>query len=266
MATHIWDSTDGAYNTGFAATKPGANDTSIYPASNNQAVLSEHTDENGVDQDLIWIQEGFSPDIGANGSELFTSADKLIHEGSGALWFKAGDALCDEVIINTQAATSGITNATLIGTDTTDYDKITILRGRVTLGANLSSDLTRLTIGRRTNPLSDAFVTMGAGSVVPTLLQYAGTLNNESAITTAYLTNGTLTQDTATITTVYMTGGTLLYLFGGTIAEVNVYGGLFDPTRSGRQKTITVLNMFGGNYADNALTTYGTINDYRKSA
>jgi len=268
MATQIWAASDGVWDTGAnwsGASKPGANDTVIFPANSTQAVTSGHTDENGVDVDLLWIQEGYNAAIGGSGSELYMSADKIIHEGGGALWFKAGDTVTDEVIINAQSSSSGMTNATLNGTGTTDYTAITILRGKVALGATLST-LTTLTIGSRTNAATDASVTMAAGSTATTVWQYGGTFANDSAITTLNLINGIINQDTATITTVNMFGGTLNFLFGGTITTVNQYGGLFDPTRSGVAKTITTLNIYGGEYRRNALTTYTTVNDYRKTA
>jgi len=268
MATQIWQGSTGVWDTGgnwSGAAKPGANDTAIFPASNTQAVTSGHTDENGVDVDLLWIQEGYDAAIGGSGSELYISADKVVHEGGGALWLKAGDTVTDEVIINATSASAGMTNATLNGTGTTDYTAITVLRGNVTIGGTLSN-VTTLTIGKRTNPVGDAIVTQSSGSTVVTVWQYGGSYTTDSAITTCNLINGVINQDTATTTTLNQFGGTFNYLFGGTITTVNLYGGLFDPTRSGVAKTISTLNVYGGTYRDNALTTYTAINDYRKSA
>ena len=271
MATQIWQGSTGDWDTGgnwSGAAKPGNNDTVIFPASNEQAVTTGHTDENAIDPDLIHIQEGYDSDIGGSGSELYISGDLIRHEGGGALWLKAGDNAVDEIVINTQPAAAGATNATLIGTGTTDYSKIVVLRGRVTLGANMAEAGAGMTliVGKRNNVTGDAIVTAGSGTTYLVVRQYGGTLTNESAITTLEMTNGVLSQDTATITTVNMTGGVLNYLFGGTIATVNLYGGLFDPTRSGVAKTVTTLNVYGGEYRDNSLTTYTTINDYRKAA
>ena len=116
MANQYWGGgVSGDWDTAgnWTSAKPGNNDNVIFPASTTQAITSGQTDENAIDVDLLWFQEGFDANVGSSGNELYISADKLIYEGGGQLWFKAGDTVCDLVIIKARPATSGITSVNL---------------------------------------------------------------------------------------------------------------------------------------------------------
>jgi hypothetical protein len=258
MATKTWDSGDGAYDTGFGGGQPASNDTVIYPASNTQAVTSQHTDENAVDCDLIWWQQGYDANIGSSGNELYTSADKLIFEGGGQLWFKAGDTVCDLTIIKARPATSAITSVNLNGTGTTDYTDVRIQRGNVAIGASLST-MTSLWIGR------DTIVSIAAGTTITDYRQSGGSVTCHSTLTNAEIQGGTFNLDTVVTGTAFdVRGGLVNILFGGTHPLINVYDGMLDLTQSGSLKTVTTLNMWGGDYKTNALVTFtNPVNDYR---
>lgn len=257
MADKFWISADGDYDIGFTGgvTLVSA-DRGIFPASNTQAVLSNHDDHNAVDAALIWFQEGFNANIGSGGSELFTSAGIVRYEGGGQLFLKAGDNRINLTIIRARAASAGITSVTLIGTGTTDYEDIIVQRGNVSLGGSMA-DIASLTIMR------DSIVSLASGTTAVLLEMTGGTFNSNGAITTADICGGVLNQDTAVIgTELRMKAGTVNLLFGGTYPLINQYGGHIDLTRSSDVKIITEWNIYGGTYAINELTT-ATINDYR---
>ena len=105
MADTIW--TNGAatrdLNTAgnFTGTVPEGTGTvyflSDYTAANTgpNASMQAHT---AIDQDAIYIGEGFTEDIGASGNDFQISADKIWHRGAGKLWFKDGDGTTDWII------------------------------------------------------------------------------------------------------------------------------------------------------------------------
>ena len=264
MATQYWGGgVSGAWTTAgnWTSAVPVDDDTVIFPATSTQAVTSAHTAENDVDVDLLWFQEGFDASIGSSGSELYISADKLIFEGGGQLWLKAGDTICDLVIIKARPATSGITSVYLNGTGTTDYTDIRIQRGNVAIGATLqgaAAAVPSLWVG------GDSIVSVAAGSTFTTYRQNGGTVTCHSTLTGAVICGGVFNQDTVvTGTTFDVYGGAVNILTAGTHPLINLYGGFVDFTRSGNLKTVTALNVYGGDYKTNALVTHTAINDYR---
>lgn len=261
MATQAWGGgVSGSWDTAgnWTSAKPGNNDTVLFPASTTQAITSGHTDENAIDVDLLWVQEGFDQDIGASGSELYISADLLKFEGGGRLFFKAGDTVTDLAIIKARAASSGITSVVLNGTSTTDYTDVRIQRGKVSVGANLST-MASLRVG------GDSDVTIAAGSTITDYAQYAGSVTNNSTLTNAVICDGIFNQDTVvTGTTFDVYGGQVNILTTGTHPLINIYGGFVDFTRSANLKTVTTLNVFGGDYKTNELVTFtNQPNNYR---
>ena len=258
MADEFWNSADGAYTTGFAGGPLGAGNRGIFPASILQGVTSAHTAQNAVAPAMIWFQEGFNANIGSSGSELYTSPVILRFEGGGELWFKAGDDAVTNTIIRARPASSALVSANLNGTGTTDYTNVIIQRGNVAIGGSLST-MASLAI------MAESVVSMAAGSTVTLLEMLGGTFNNNATVTTAEVSGGVLNQETAVITTeLRVKGGQVNLLFGDTYPLINQYGGFVDFTRSSDVKIVTTMNIYGGDYKYNALTTFtNPVNDYR---
>jgi hypothetical protein len=261
MATQSWGGgVSGDWDTAgnWTSAKPGNNDTVLFPASTTRAVSSGQTDENAIDVDTLWFQEGFNANVGSSGNELTISADLLKFEGGGQLWFKAGDTVVDLAVIRARPATSGITSVYLNGTGTTDYTDMRIQRGNVAIGSNLST-VTKLWVG------PDTIVSIASGSTITDYRQSGGVVTCDSTLTNAEICAGTFNLDTVvTGTTFDVYGGIANILFGGTHPLINLYGGFVDFTRSGTLKTVTTMNVYGGDYKYNELVTFtNPVNDYR---
>jgi len=265
MATEIWNgTTSGNWDTAgnWVTIKPAANDNVSFPASATQDITSGCDNENGIDVDELWIQEGANYNLGTVSVPVYISADLLKFEGGGSKFYKAGDTGCDLAIIKARPASSGITSVTLNGTGTTDYTDIRIQQGKVTVGPTLDAVATGDVPSLRV--MGDSEVTVSAGSTFTNYQQGGGVVTNHSTLTNAVICNGTFNQDTVvTGTTLDIWGGVVNILIAGTHPLINLYGGFLDLTRTSALKTVSVLNVYGGDYKTNGRVTLSAVNDYR---
>jgi len=148
---------------------------------------------------LLYTGSGFRPDIGATGSPIEVSAAKVIHRGSGTLYFKDGDDGTDEIIIDSP---NTLLAAALDGAAIT---MISAIRGAVqgigTLGA-----VAMLRVSHNAKVAWNA----GAGAIAKAIC--SGGVVTCSAVVTALLqAGGNWTQAIEEIVTWDGGGGTLVY-------------------------------------------------------
>lgn len=249
MADTIWTNgnADRDHNNAanFSGTVPQGTGTLFYlpdfsaADSGPNVNMAAHT---AVDQDGIFVGEGYTQDIGASGNDMQISADRVWHEGSGKMWFKDGDGTTDQVIVRSTAPdpTKSVMNIT--GATVTKLD---VLRGGVEIDG--SGTVTNIVVGQITSNASDANLTIASSATISTLLeQYGGNTGCNAAIPTVRMMGGILTQATATITTLYVFGGTVNFNFAGTITDVFHFGGMIDVTLSGGRKTFTNYYWYPG--------------------
>lgn len=264
MADQFWGgATSGDWNTAgnWTSAVPVSTDTVVVPASTIQSITTGLDDENAVALTKMWVQEGFNGDIGSSGTELFITTALMKFEGSGKLFWKAGDAVSALAIIKARPATSGITSVTLSGTGTTDFTDIHVQQGRVVIGAGLST-VTNLTVN------GDSDVTLGSGTTITDMRLNIGTLTADSVGATTIIHGGVFNLNTViSPATFEVWGGQANLMFGGTYTNIiDIYGGVVDFTRSAQLKTVNAINIFGGDLVINDNVTLGSataIKDYR---
>jgi len=195
------------------------------PTSNMDALAA-------IDLDLVHIGKGFTADIGSSGSPLEVSADKVIHQGSGTLYYLDGDGTTDWMVIDSVA--SG-TAAVVAGTIT----QINAMRGLV----QGTSDLTGVAV-LSVAPSAAVVIDAGAGTVA-FLLVDGGSGICSAVVTSLVMTSGKWTQEDEEIVTAHIAGGTVNYNSpASTGTLVTAYVGrqaIIDLTQNTKVKTITNL-------------------------
>lgn len=264
MAETIWTgATDGDWddNSNWSGNKPdgsgGSHDPVTFPASSSQAVTTGHTNENAVDCSTILIQPGFDASIGSAGNELYISTGNLYHYGGGELHLKAGDNRVNDVYIDANPASSTTLSASLVGTGTTDFENINLVRGVVTIGS-ATTDIARLSVGRRTGA-SDVSLTNSGTMTITSMDMWSGTAVNNGAVTTLLMSGGTLTHLTSAVTTVKQFGGRINWGSTSNVTTLYLYGGTFDARYNNAEFTISTLYMWpGATFIEGPRTTVTT--------
>lgn len=219
MADILFNGADWVAGSMSSGVLPTNNDSVFVP----QGIAHNKTDTSGnanpdIDLDLFKTHRGFSGDFGASGAPIKFAADLLIHEGSGAFYFRCTDdgtpnQTTDEVRI--RATNSGV--IVVLGTDPAatlgDYTKIVVSRGHCTLESNIVYSGTPVVIvGSMGDVLNDATLIIAAGGpTLATLRQEGGTSRLHSVITNLDIVNGICFKEDAAATNVQVHGGTLVY-------------------------------------------------------
>lgn len=248
MADTIWTNGNGdrvlTTDANWSGSKPADGDRAYFLADFSGSGTGPNTTMGGlnlIDVAVMYIGEGYTEDIGGNGSDLDMSAVKVWHRGSGKLWWKDGSDITEWLIADSTASspTTSILNVTAATTT-----RLTVLRGGVTVDA--SGTVTNVEVGRRGSDSNDANLAITAGASMTNAKQYAGVTASSAAMTLLDICNGRWTQDTATVTTLNIYGGSFIFKFAGTIATVNHYGGTIDVTQSGGVKVFTDYYKYPG--------------------
>ena len=275
MGQIIWAGADGNYDTSSNWNPPGkpslTSDDVIVPKDHTQAIISGADNENAIDLNSIYIQRGHNQDVATSGAPWYISADELVHEGGGTLYFKGGDVKTDVVHINATPSTAQALSASLTGdAAAADYGNITITRGRVTIeGVTFTID--RLVCGFTGSQPSDVDVTISpTNGLITEMYVYGGTVKLSRPVTRLLVCAGTVVIDDFKPVTVHQYGGTVEYRTPtsvGDITEYNLGGGFLDLTKAFLPHGITTLNLFGSpavaRYLEGRYTTIGTINHFR---
>ncbi len=209
-------------------TLPASGDSVFVP----QGLSHNKTDTLGnanpdIDLALFKTHRGFSGDVGALGTPLMFATGLLIHEGSGALYFRCTadgtpNLTTDEVRI--RAANSGV--VVVLGSDpaaagVADFTKIIVSRGHTTLESNIVyAGSPVVIVGSMGNVLGDATLIIAAGGpTLATLRQEGGTTRLHSVVTNLDIIAGTCFKETAAATNSQVHGGTLVFNYASVDAD-----------------------------------------------
>lgn len=253
MATRTWNgSTSGDWSLAAnwsAATVPIAADNVIIPAGTPAITSFSVAGSQNITLAKMTVEKGYLNDIGGSGNPLtVTFSSRLVHRGSGTLWFKDGSSSATALIVINSDNT---TNAAQLDCDSTggSTTKILVRKGKVTI-AGTSNTYGEIEVTYRDSPSTDSVLDISSGSVTVTLLkQNAGTITSAATVTTAILSGGKLTQTGSTvITTAYIVGGYLLANNNGatTVTTCNLMQGTLDLKGNSLEKTITTLQRAPG--------------------
>ena len=238
MATHIWQSQDGAWDN-VASWSSGAvpagvgTDTVLFTGASQYPVTSG-LDNNAVDLVLLRIQPEYTGDIGNEQNPLKISADKLVNKGTGILWYSAGAATTNLLIVNTP---TGHGYTILIGGA---LDRLQIVRGKVFCVAGMG---TIATINLSTNA---AYLDSGPGmSVISAINMAAGSVRSASAVVAMLMRGGhCVTRGLATSTAWVQSGGvTIDRTQNATLGSLYLVGGVYDTTKQ-IQGARTITNAY----------------------
>jgi hypothetical protein len=263
MARRIWTgATNGNFGTAgnwSPATAPVSNDEAMFDASSTVNV-DAGLDQSAVDLDALIVAKGCKINIGTSASPLIISADKVLHEGDGTLYYKDGNGTTDLVIIK-GTLQEGAGAAVLDGSSIT---RLVVAKGLVTIKGTAGS-IGTLTIAWIDNVANDAKVvleTRSASQSITTLRMSGGSLDSDWEIAALYLTEGRVFHDSAAgnaIQNIYQLGGSVQYQSSGTIGLAELVAGVLDASKSSAATTITDLIVFPGARAivpeDYAITT-----------
>ena len=238
---------------------PGANESAYFIAdvanTNSQYPNTGMADLTAIDLNLLQILDGYAQPIGGSSNHFTITADKIVHNGSGTLWWKDGTAaaVSDALVVETgrgNPVSESIIHCQ-IGNAATLSD-LFALRGKAVVESG--STVTNITVGRLNHTILDAFCTIDAGATISTLVEVmGGLLRSDSAIPTLKAFGGTTWQGTAAFTTLYVFPGARVNLtFGGTVATtVHHFGGVIDGTKGGGLKTIGTYFRYFNNEDEN---------------
>lgn len=242
MATRVWQSSDGDWSNTASwtgATVPISNDVAVFPDNNSVSVTSGLS-QAAVDLDALIVHPGYTGDIATSGSHLTISADRVLHEGSGTLYYTDGNGITDLFILNASGGAAVVSGTSLT--------RVLAMRGQLTLDASMSS-LTDLEVSFFNSRASDALVTIenGAGTIT-NLRMNGGTVVSSAVITNLYMQGGTLTQENpaGAITNINQLGGRVIYKSASTIALAQIMAGILDCGQDARALTITLLRLWPG--------------------
>lgn len=199
--TPIWQGGDGNWNTGSnwsTGSAPGADNNVVFDGSTNVSVTTVPSTTT-TNIALLQTDRTYSGDLGGSGNEIVLLADKIIHEGTGTLWWNSntGTSKTDSIVVNS----TNTTNAATIGGDEVEY--ITVNGGRVTISGSLSTDC-NLIIG--SSGIVD--VTANGSLTASTLTMGGGICNSNIDWSSAVVSGGTFTQATTEVASLTCTGGT----------------------------------------------------------
>jgi len=245
MATRIWQSSDGDWgNTASwtTATVPITGDDVIFP-SNNQVSVTSGLSQGAVDLASLVIHPGYGGDVGLTGTHLTISATKVLHEGTGTLFYTDGTGTTDRVIVN---STNKVNAATLSGSLLT---RITVIRGKVTLDSALGAvSILESSFFASQSSDADVVIETGAGTITD-LFMNGGQVDCGAAVTTLTQSAGKFIHNEAAsgaIATINQTGGQLVYNDDGNITLANIMGGELDFGQNARTLTIAELKVWPG--------------------
>ena len=250
MATCIWTGQAVADNDwGDAANwdtgVPGAGDTVIFDG------LADDGDQNctvnialaATNLARLEVHGTYTGTIGASGSYLIISADRVLLNPGGDLYLDSGgtDSL-DTVIVTGTASGKAIY---LKGDITYMY----AYGGTITYTSAAGDDLSNAYLQQKTGGTL-LFTATGAAGTVSTLAVWGGTATCTDTITVTqtYAHDGTTTfsDDSVATNVILITDSpTVNWKATATLASLTVFGGTFDASGDMKTKTITNSKMYG---------------------
>jgi len=242
----------------WGATTPVDGDTVIIP-NGVTASITTNVDQSGIDLALLQVDQGYPGNIGASGTPLKIAATKVVHRGSGTLYFFSG--------MNTATVASNLetTDWVLVDSDGGAHidgisiTRITAIKGTITLAGSLGVTVhtnqtaalpADVEIAHRSNRSSDVQMTKNCASLASTgtMRIMGGYTETTGAVPVMQISGGIVKHaNGSAITTLTMTGGYLQYNSTSTLVTAHVFAGaVLDLSGNSLQKTITTLNVYSG--------------------
>lgn len=260
MATHRWIGREGndfalaaSWATdGGAGTAPsgwGETDTVIFGDDSPHSAFGDLSHPT-IDVDLILIGENYPGDVGAPSNPLTINANKIVHQGSGTLYFdNHSDVIgiapdtTDEIIIAYTGDQSGLAASIRGGKITT----LAASRGLVEITDLETTSLLVLSFTK--NRTRDTLVRLfNTSSAIAELMAVGGRLEIGGAadITSMHLTSCHVVNESSALSsaTVRIYSGLVEWNTAITIARAELYNGTLDLTGSAEAKVITLLWQF----------------------
>lgn len=170
---------------------------------------------------------------------------KVIVQGPGGFFY-----------VNGVGGAAQTTDLMFIDTDTQDIaievngaiDRLNLLKGRVT--ALSGFDPTSVVVASRTQPTSDAHLTLQGSASIGVLSQQGGTVINTGSATFPFLNVASGTFDhganAGSIQIIVQAGGTIIHRAATQTTAAWVLGGTLDMSQDPREKTILLLQVLPG--------------------
>ncbi|MHC4621804.1 MAG: hypothetical protein ACYTEQ_29030 [Planctomycetota bacterium] len=204
------------------------------------------TNQAGVEVGDLRIAPGMRFGVGTSGSPLIISADLLVHEGDGTLYFQDGGDVryTTHCIINSP---NGTLAAYLNGNTITN---ITVVAGAVTCASTLGSTAkpSRIIVGSAASPYPANVTVDCTMAASGTIFQLSGVITANDDIPLVYQMGGEYYQKLGTGGTIYLKGGRYCYMVpsaSGTLTAAYVYpGGVLDCTKVPVPQVITDIYLW----------------------
>lgn len=249
MAIQIWNGTGGVPGdlndaANWSTLVPLASDTIIFPKTTTQGPTTNMSVLSALNFTLILVEDGATYDIGAAGSALECSADKIVHKGQGAFHFKdnGGASITDIVVVDSPNRVNAF------NLDGSNCSLLVNLRGKTNVLGTFSAAGAFDVVNGKIASTTDASINVSSGAgTVDTFRGFSGAADISADCTLLELANGAdYTQTSGTLTTGRVYGGTARHNTSTTVTLWEIYGGTVDYMKNSNNATITKARIFSG--------------------
>lgn len=253
MAQDIWQGTTSNWGTvgnwSLGAAPVSTNDV-LFPATNSQDIDTSITTQDAIAVATMLIQSGCLINIGGSGNQLEIHATKVVHMGSGSVWYKSAQSAggnTDLIVVNSPRlyGTSGDPAMDLDDDGTSLINRLVVLRGYTRVAAAATGTIAKVEVCGIQAYLS----TLAGAGTFTTFTQTSGLSNLNNNVTTLEAFGGICTYAAGTIGSkiVVGAGARLIYNSTTTLPHVKVLpGGFVDFSKDLRSKTVTLLEVLPG--------------------
>lgn len=267
VATNIWQATTGDWDTAgnwSLGIKPTLNDVVVFDGNiSQQSVTTGHTNETGVNVGNIWIKDSYRGDIGTAANPLSIGANAsgfTLMRGRGACHIsRTGLHICDSPNVLNALSMYGAAASVIVK------------RGKCIATASHSAAAMSIDINGGILEVVENSATQHVSGIRMTGGQVICSRDwDTSAANVAVLAGGIWQQlkngpDAGIL--VVVAGSTVIWdapASAGHIPTIHVKEGLLDFNNTGDEKTVGVLNIYGGDVLKGTQVTVTSETDYRK--
>ena len=265
MATPIWISNDGDWNNTASwstGSVPVSTDTAVFDGVNSVVSVTGGLNQTGIDLANLQISPEYTGDIGLTGNPLQLDTDAVIHRGTGTLHYK-GDGGVSQIRVD---STNLIDAAVLSGTASTW--QVHVKKGRVTCTDTMATSGSIFSIIAMSDK-SIVIIEKNGAELATGIIVNAGFVENNRGVSAAdsiiLVNGGTYVHEDGAVRNLHVLGGVAEWNANETLTSAIVEAGLLDFTRSGNEKTVTLLTILpGAEVFTTSQTTIAATVDYRK--
>lgn len=247
MAITRWEgSVDGGFtdNANWSNNASVDDGESIIPASATVPIDTD-LDASGVKVDLFLTEKGCPIDIGTSGTGISIAADKVVHRGTGTLYYTAAQSASEVTDLIVLDSDNG-TNALVLKDDgTSSTTRLVNIGGYATCSSAATNGLTILD-----NHATDATTVVENGfGTVADLFVSSGKVTVKTTATRIHCTGGVVYVENGGVgATCYVSGTGQLYYNSGTSGTIKIYvtgNGFVDFSGNIYGTTIDTLHAVG---------------------